>query len=128
MFKILCYSGCRTSPTINIVFNFITVCLHRVARSNLRAKWCVYCTKLEPTFKTNDSEKSPRTGEYASNPERKNTPYISGLAGGDFQARHKKKIFFFGGGIFFFFCLRLFPRPRGGSGEEGGRDSNSPNF
>ena len=28
-------------------------------------------TKLEPIGKTNDSEKSPRTGEYASNPEKK---------------------------------------------------------
>src|SRR3989344_4554575 len=32
---------------------------------------CVYCTKLEPIFKTNDSEKAPRTGEYASNPKEK---------------------------------------------------------
>jgi hypothetical protein len=60
---------------------------------------CLYCTKLAPTSKTNDvaraervvaltkivrSEKAPRTGEYASNPERKNTPCISDLAGVDF--------------------------------------------
>ena len=33
--------------------------------------WCLYCTELEPISKTNDSDKTPRTGEYASNPERK---------------------------------------------------------
>src|SRR3989344_2930791 len=29
--------------------------------------WCLYCTKLVPFSKTNDSGKAPRTGEYASN-------------------------------------------------------------
>ena len=38
------------------------------------ASFCIgalYCTKLAPIFKTNDSEKAPRTGEYASNPKKK---------------------------------------------------------
>ena len=71
--------------------------------------WCLYCTKLAPIFKTNDvarsacvvkrncpvrSEKAPRTGEYASNPERKNTPCISDLAGGKFLFG-KERVFFF---------------------------------
>ena len=58
--------------------------------------WCLYCTKLEPIFKTNDSEKAPRTGEYASNSERKNTPCISDLAVGEFLLK-KERVFFFRG-------------------------------
>ena len=42
------------------------------------------------------SEKAPRTGEYASNPERKNTPCISGLAGVKFLLK-KERVFFFRG-------------------------------
>ena len=56
--------------------------------------WCLYCTKLEPIFKTNDSEKAPRTGEYASNPERKNTSCISGLAGVKFFLKMERTFFF----------------------------------
>ena len=114
--------------------------------------WCIYCTKLEPISKTNDSEKAPRAGDYASNPERKNTPCISDLAGVDFFLK-KERVFFFRGSarkdiravrgasirtrqnenLFFwgkgFFVLpRLISRPQEGSGEECGRDSNSPNF
>ena len=58
--------------------------------------WCIYCTKLEPIFKTNDSEQAPRTGEYASNPERKNTPCTSDLAGVKFLLE-KERVFFFRG-------------------------------
>src|SRR3989344_3553259 len=73
--------------------------------------WCLYCTKLAPIFKTNDvarsacvvaltkivrSTKAPRTGEYASNPERKNTPCISDLAGVKFLLE-KERVFFFRG-------------------------------
>src|SRR3990167_10510625 len=58
--------------------------------------WCLYCTKLAPISKTNDSEKAPRTGEYASNPERKNTPCFSDLAGVDFFLK-KERVFFFRG-------------------------------
>jgi len=57
---------------------------------------CIYCTKLEPIFKINDAEKAPRTGEYASNPERKNTPCISDLAGVKFLLK-KERVFFFRG-------------------------------
>jgi len=72
---------------------------------------CVYCTKLAPISKTDDfarsacvvawncpvrSEKAPRTGEYASNPERKNTPCISDLAGVKFLLK-KERVFFFRG-------------------------------
>ena len=42
------------------------------------------------------SEKAPRTGEYASNPERKNTPCISDLAGVNFLLK-KERVFFFRG-------------------------------
>ena len=42
------------------------------------------------------SEKAPRTGEYASNPERKNTPCISDLAGVKFLLK-KERVFFFRG-------------------------------
>ena len=58
--------------------------------------WCLYCTELEPISKTNDSDKTPRTGEYASNPERKNTPCISDLAGVKFLLK-KERVFFFHG-------------------------------
>src|SRR3989338_2420683 len=74
--------------------------------------WCIYCTKLEPISKIGNvtaraervvaltkivrSEKAPRTGEYASNPERKNTPCISVLAGGKFLLK-KERVFFFKG-------------------------------
>ncbi len=92
------------------------------------------------------SEKAQRTGEYASNPERKNTPCISDLAGVKFLLK-KERVFFFRGSalqvfgqcvglqyglgkakIFFwgkgFFALpRLLYRPQEGSGEECGRDS-----
>ncbi|PIR96835.1 MAG: hypothetical protein COT91_04570 [Candidatus Doudnabacteria bacterium CG10_big_fil_rev_8_21_14_0_10_41_10] len=36
--------------------------------------WCGFAVKLEPISKKNDAEQAPRTGEYASNPERK-TPF-----------------------------------------------------
>ena len=42
------------------------------------------------------SEKAPRTGEYASNPERKKTPCISGLAGVKFLLK-KERVFFLSG-------------------------------
>jgi hypothetical protein len=42
------------------------------------------------------NEKAPRTGEYASNPERKNTPCISDLAGVKFLLK-KERVFFFRG-------------------------------
>src|SRR3989344_3483272 len=42
------------------------------------------------------SEQAPRTGEYASNPERKNTPCISDLAGVKFLLK-KERVFFFRG-------------------------------
>ena len=42
------------------------------------------------------SEKAPRTGEYASNPERKITPCISDLAGVKFLLK-KERVFFFRG-------------------------------
>ncbi len=42
------------------------------------------------------SEKAPRAGEYASNPERKNTPCISDLAVGEFLLK-KERVFFFRG-------------------------------
>ena len=42
------------------------------------------------------SEKAPRTGEYASNPERKNTPCIYDLAGVKFLLK-KERVFFFRG-------------------------------
>ncbi|OHA98577.1 MAG: hypothetical protein A3E32_03505 [Candidatus Zambryskibacteria bacterium RIFCSPHIGHO2_12_FULL_38_37] len=74
--------------------------------------WCIYCTKLEPISKIGNvtaraervvaltkivrSEKAPRTGEYASNPERKNTPCISVLAGVKFLLK-KERVFFFRG-------------------------------
>ena len=76
--------------------------------------WCLYCTKLAPIFKTkwgNDfarsacvvawncpvrSGKAPRTGEYASNPERKNTPCISDFARARFFLK-KERVFFFRG-------------------------------
>ena len=76
--------------------------------------WCLYCTKLAPISKTkwgNDfarsacevawncpvrSEKAPRTGEYASNPERKNTPCISDLAGVEFLLKKERTFFFLG--------------------------------
>src|SRR3989344_6018589 len=74
--------------------------------------WCIYCTKLEPISKIGNvtaraervvaltkivrSEKAPRTGEYASNPERKNTPCISVLAGVDFSLKKEKGFFFLG--------------------------------
>src|SRR3989344_3982223 len=114
--------------------------------------WCLYCTKLEPISKTNDSEKAPRTGEYASNPERKNTPCISDLAGVKFFLKKERVFFFrgsafqvfrqcvglkcglgktkicFSGGKVFFFLPRLVSRPQEGSGEECGRDSDSPNL
>src|SRR3989338_1654948 len=61
-----------------------------------RTKLCIYCTKLETISKTNDSEKAPRTGEYARNPERKNTPCISDLAGVKFLLK-KERMFFFQG-------------------------------
>jgi len=84
---------------------------------------CLYCTKLAPIFKTNDvarsacvvkrncpvrSEKAPRTGEYASNPERKNTPCISDLAGVEFLLK-KERVFFFRGSALQVFgqCVRL---------------------
>ena len=38
---------------------------------------------------------APRAGEYASNPERKNTPCLSDLAGVDFFLK-KERVFFFG--------------------------------
>ena len=41
------------------------------------------------------SEKAPRTGEYASNPERKTSPCTSDLAGVDFFLK-KERTFFFG--------------------------------
>jgi len=41
-------------------------------------------------------EKAPRTGEYARNPERKNTPCISDLAGVKFLLK-KERVFFFRG-------------------------------
>jgi len=93
------------------------------------------------------SENAPRTGEYASNPERKNTPCISDLAGVKFLLK-KERMFFFRGSalqvfgqcvglqyglgkakkLFFwgkgFFALpRLISLPQEGSGEECGRDS-----
>ena len=96
---------------------------------------CVYCTKLEPISKTNDvaraervvaltkivrSEKAPRTGEYASNPERKNTPCISDLAGVKFLLK-KERVFFFRGSALQVFgqCvgLRLGRCGRGVQGE-----------
>ena len=114
--------------------------------------WCIYCTKLEPIFKTNDSEQAPRTGEYASNPERKNTPCISDFArarfffekgkgvflsgfcppsiravrGASMRTRQNENLFFWGKG--FFALPRLIFRPQEGSGEECGRDSDSPNY
>jgi hypothetical protein len=42
------------------------------------------------------SEKAPRTGEYASNPERKNTPCISDFARARFLLK-KERVFFFRG-------------------------------
>src|SRR3989344_3068001 len=106
--------------------------------------WCLYCTKLEPISKTNDSEKAPRTGEYASNPERKNTPCISDLAGVKFFLK-KERVFFFRGSAFqvfrqcvglkcglgktkicfsggkdFSFCLDWFPPRRRGLGRDAG--------
>ena len=76
--------------------------------------WCLYCTKLEPIFKTNDSEKAPRTGEYASNPERKNTPCISDVARVNFFLK-KERVFFFRGSALQVFgqCVGLSPSVRG---------------
>src|SRR3989338_2903302 len=90
--------------------------------------WCIYCTKLEPISKIGNvtaraervvaltkivrSEKAPRTGEYASNPERKNTPCISDLAGGKFLFK-KERIFFCGGGSFFLLWCGFFPAAGG---------------
>ena len=114
---------------------------------------CLYCTKLEPISKTNDSEKAPRTGEYASNPERKNTPCISDLVGVKFLLK-KERVFFFRGSaqevfgqcvglqyglgktkIYFsgeksFFALaRLLYRPQKGVwGMNAGGIRNCPNF
>src|SRR3989338_9093863 len=45
------------------------------------------------------SEKAPRTGEYASNPERKNTPCISGLAGVKFFLKKERGFFFRGSAL-----------------------------
>jgi hypothetical protein len=42
------------------------------------------------------SKKAPRTGEYTNNPERKNTPCISVLAGVKFLLK-KERVFFFRG-------------------------------
>ena len=55
--------------------------------------WCLYFTKLSPISKTADNV--PRTGEYASNPARKNTPCISDLAGVNFFIK-KERVFSFG--------------------------------
>src|SRR3990167_10277996 len=77
--------------------------------------WCIYCTKLEPISKIGNvtaraervvaltkivrSEKAPRTGEYASNPERKNTPCISVLAGVKFLLKKERVFFFLGSAL-----------------------------
>src|SRR3989344_5855162 len=52
---------------------------------------------------------------------------VSGQCVGLQYGLGKTKIFFWGERVFFF-SPRLFPRPGGGWGEEGGRDSDSPNF
>ncbi len=59
--------------------------------------WCLYCTKLEPISKTNDSEKAPCTGEYTSNPEKKHSLHIS-FGKGEFLLK-KERAFFFRGSI-----------------------------
>src|SRR3989344_203502 len=106
--------------------------------------WCIYFTKLEPIFKTNDSEQAPRTGEYASNPERKNTPCISDFARARFFLKKERVFFvrgsalqvfghcvglqyglgkakiFFSGGKDFSLCLGSFPARRGLGGKGGG--------
>jgi len=93
------------------------------------------------------SEKAPRTGEYASNPERKNTPCISDLAGVKFLLKKERVFFFrgsalqvfgqcvglqyglgktkiyFSGGKDFSFCLGSFPARRRGLGRNAGGDS-----
>ena len=91
------------------------------------------------------SEKAPRTSEYASNPERKNTPCISDLAGG-MHFENGKGVFFgvlpsmtravgganteLGKAEIYFLGIRIFrfasadfPPAERGLGNECGRDS-----
>ena len=65
--------------------------------------------KLEPIFKTKQGTDAARTGEYASNPKRKNTPCISDLAGGEIFLEKGKGVFLSG------FCLPSIRAVRGAS-------------
>ena len=87
------------SKTKNTKFDLHQNCGHYTKKFGLissrtpneaRAERVVALTKIVR------SEKAPRTGEYASNPERKNTPCISDLAGVKFLLK-KERVFFFRG-------------------------------
>ncbi|MFH1973878.1 MAG: hypothetical protein ABIK13_04735 [Patescibacteria group bacterium] len=61
-----------------------------------KTKYSARAERVVALTKIVRSEKAPRTGEYASNPERKNTPCISDLAGVKFLLE-KERVFFFRG-------------------------------
>jgi len=61
-----------------------------------KTKYSARAERVVALTKIVRSEKAPRTGEYASNPERKNTPCISDLAGVKFLLK-KERVFFFRG-------------------------------